>query len=100
MTLALEARNLSLERFFGDIRLPGTGLSGGAALSLALRWGEGGLERADGGGTLDIKPGPATSLVRGRFGIPTGGGGTLSDRGRAHRVRRDDLPVSRRPRWS
>ena len=78
MTLALEARNLQLERFFGDIRLPGTGLSGGAALSLALRWGEGGLERADGGGTLDIKPGPATSLVRGRFGIPTGGGGTLS----------------------
>jgi len=45
MTLALEARNLQLERFFGDIRLPGTGLSGGAALSLALRWGEGGLER-------------------------------------------------------
>ena len=78
MTLALEARNLSLERFFGDIRLPGTGLSGGATLSIALRWGEGGLEGADGGATLEIKPGPATSLVRGRFGIPTGGGGTLS----------------------
>jgi len=78
VTLALEMRNLSLERFFGDIELPGTGLSGGAAISLALRWGEGGLERADGGATLEIKPGPATSIVRGRFGIPTGGGGTLS----------------------
>jgi translocation and assembly module TamB len=78
MTLALEARNLSLERFFADIQLPGTGLSGGAALSIALRWGEGGLERASGGGTLEIQAGPASSIVRGRYGIPTGGGGTLS----------------------
>jgi hypothetical protein len=78
MTLALDARGLSLERFFGDIQLPGTGLSGGADLSLALRWGEGGLERADGGATLEIRPGPASSIVKGRHGIPTGGGGTLS----------------------
>jgi translocation and assembly module TamB len=78
MTLALEARNLSLERFFGDIQLPGTGLSGAAALSIALRWAEGGLERANGGATLQVQPGPASSLVRGRFGIPTAGGGTLS----------------------
>jgi hypothetical protein len=78
MTLALDASGLSMERFFSDIKLPGTGLSGGADLSLALRWGEGGLEHADGGATLEIKPGPASSMVKGRFGIPTGGGGTLS----------------------
>ena len=28
MTLALDARGISVERFFGDIKLPGTGLSG------------------------------------------------------------------------
>jgi translocation and assembly module TamB len=78
MTLALEARNLSLERFFGDIALPGTGLSGSAALSLTLRWGEGGLDRADGGAMLSIEAGPATSVVRGRFGVPTSGGGPLT----------------------
>jgi hypothetical protein len=78
MTLALEGKGLSIERFFGDIRLPGTGLSGAATLSVALRWGEGGLERANGGATLAIAPGPAASIVRGRFGIPLGGGGPLT----------------------
>ncbi len=78
MTLALEARGFSVERFLGDIGLPGTGLSGAAAVTVALRWGEAGLTRADGGGSLRVQPGPAASLVRGRFGIPTGGGGPFS----------------------
>nr|AIA18886.1 AsmA-like C-terminal region [uncultured bacterium] len=78
MTLTLDARGLSLERFFADIGLPGTGLSGVAALRAALRWAEGGIARASGGGTLAIEAGPPTSLVRGRYGIPTSGGGTLA----------------------
>jgi outer membrane protein insertion porin family len=78
MTLALEGKGLSIERFFGDIHLPGTGLSGAATLSAALRWGSGGLEHASGGATISIAPGPAASIVRGRFGIPFGGGGPLS----------------------
>lgn len=78
MTLTLDAKGLSLERFFADIGLPGTGLSGVAALRAALRWAEGGLARANGGATLSIEAGPASSLVRGRFGIPTSGGGSLA----------------------
>src|SRR5262249_42302002 len=78
MTLAVEARNLSVERFFNDLQLNGTGLSGAATLSMSLHWGEGGLDRADGGGRLEISPGPAVSLGRGRFGTPTGGGGPFS----------------------
>src|SRR5262249_23808877 len=65
MTLALEGRDISVERFFGDLGLPGTGLSGGADLSVALRWGEAGLDRADGGGSIAFRAGPAASLVRG-----------------------------------
>ena len=78
MTLSLEARGISLERFFGDIHLPGTGLSGAAALSAVLRWSEGGIERASGAALLSVEPGAPVSVVRGRFGVPLGGGGTLS----------------------
>lgn len=78
MTLALEAEGVSLERFFGDLDLKGTGLSGSAALSVGLRWGSGGLAHANGGGTLRIDPGPASSIVRGRFGLPTAGGAALA----------------------
>ncbi|MEP6801082.1 MAG: translocation/assembly module TamB domain-containing protein [Acidobacteriota bacterium] len=78
MTLALEARGFSVERFFGDIGLPGTGLSGSAGISIALRWAQAGMLRADGGGTLRVEPGHAASLVPGRFGLPTGGGGPFS----------------------
>ncbi len=78
MTLTLDVRGMSVERFFGDLELPGTGLSGQAALGIALRWAEGGLERSDGAMTVAIEPGPPASLVRGRHGIPIGGGGALS----------------------
>jgi hypothetical protein len=78
MTLTFEIAGISLERFFGDLKLPGTGLSGAATLSGALRWGESGIEHANGGAVLSIDPGRAVSIVPGRFGIPTGSGGTLT----------------------
>jgi TamB, inner membrane protein subunit of TAM complex len=78
MTLAVEASGIALESFFADLDLPGTGLSGAAVLRVALRWGEEGITRASGGGLLTIRPGPAASQVRGRFGIPTEGGGALA----------------------
>ena len=78
MTLGVEAGGLSLERFFGDIGLKGTGLSGTGTISLAMRWGEAGIARADGGGMLAIAAAPAASSVPGRFGLPVSGGGPLS----------------------
>lgn len=78
MTLTVEAHGVSLERFFGDIHLPGTGLSGTIALSAALHWAEGGIGRASGGGSIAIEQGAAASVIRGRFGVPTGGGGPLT----------------------
>jgi autotransporter translocation and assembly factor TamB len=78
-TIALEGQGLSLERFFADLDLPGIGLSGSADVTLALRFQEEeGIEHADGGGSLEVHPGPAASIVRGRHGLPTGGGGPLS----------------------
>ncbi|HEY7575339.1 MAG TPA: translocation/assembly module TamB domain-containing protein [Thermoanaerobaculia bacterium] len=78
MTLAVDATGLSLESFFADIGLPGTGLSGQAALQIALRWAEEGIDESNGGGLLTIRPGPASSIVRGRFGVPTEGGSPLA----------------------
>jgi hypothetical protein len=45
---------------------------------VALRWGEAGISRADGGGTVSIAAGPPSSIVAGRFGVPTSGGGALA----------------------
>jgi translocation and assembly module TamB len=78
MTLALEGKGVSVERFFADIGLPGTGLSAAASVAVGLRWGESGITHASGGGSLRLEPGPASSLVRGRFGLPTAGGGPVS----------------------
>ena len=78
MTLAVEGRDISVERFFADLGIAGTGLSGDASLSAALRWADGGIERADGGGTLAISATTASSLVRERFGVPVSGGGPFS----------------------
>jgi len=78
MTLAIEGSSIWLERFFADIGLAGTGLSGAASLSVALRWGEAGITRADGGGMISIAAGPPSSIVAGRFGVPTSGGGALA----------------------
>src|SRR5262245_33204123 len=78
MTLVLDAKRISMERFFADLKLPGTGLSGAASLTASLRWGAAGLERANGGATLTVDPGPPSSLIRGRFGVPVSGGGALT----------------------
>lgn len=80
MTLALDGTGIALESFFADLNLPGTGLAGSARLQASLRWGPEGISRADGGGRLEISALPAVSQVRGRFGIPTDGGGPLSIR--------------------
>ena len=77
MTLSVDAKDVGVERFFGDLRLPGTGLSGGAAIAATLRWAEGGISRASGAASIAIAPGPAASAVRGRFGIPISGGGSV-----------------------
>lgn len=78
MTLVLEGRGISVESFFTDLDIPGTGLSGLADLQLGLSWGRQGISAADGGGQIVIRPGAATSQVRGRFGLPTSGGGPVS----------------------
>jgi len=78
MTLELDGKGISVERFFGDLGLKGTGLAGAASLQVGLRWQEGGLERANGGGLIQIQSGPAVSLVPGRFGIPTAAEGALA----------------------
>jgi len=78
-TIALEGKGLSLERFFGDLNLPGIGFSAAADLVIALRFAEGaGIEHANGGGSIELRPGPPASIVQGRYGLPTGGGGPLS----------------------
>ena len=77
MTLSLDGKGISVERFFGDIHLPGTGLSGSAVVSATLRWAEGGIAHSSGAARIAIAPGAASSIVRGRFGVPTGGGGDL-----------------------
>ncbi|HEY6066083.1 MAG TPA: hypothetical protein VIY96_07985, partial [Thermoanaerobaculia bacterium] len=78
-TVAIEAHGLSLERFFADLALPGVGLTASADVTLALRFAEeAGIEHADGGGELELHPGSGASIVAGRHGLPTGGGGPLS----------------------
>jgi hypothetical protein len=77
MTLSLDGKGISVERFFGDIHLAGTGLSGAAAVSATLRWTEGGIGHASGAARVAITAGPARSLVNGRFGVPIAGGGDL-----------------------
>ncbi len=95
MTLIVEARGVSVERFFGDINLSGTGLSGSLALSASLHWAEGGITRASGGGSITLEQGRAASVIRGRFGVPIGRRRSAHGRGRAHRIRGRDVPVPR-----
>ncbi|MFN2386195.1 MAG: translocation/assembly module TamB domain-containing protein [Thermoanaerobaculia bacterium] len=78
ITLALEGRGISVETFFSDLDMPGTGLSGLADLQLALSWGRQGIDAADGGGRIAIRAGSAASQVRSRYGLPISGGGPVS----------------------
>ena len=71
-SLVVDARGISVERFFGDIDLPGTRLAGAADLSLGLRWRGGDIDRADGGARLDIVPSGD--------GVPLSGGGPVAVR--------------------
>ena len=71
-TLSVDARRLSLDRFFGDIDLPGTGLAGAADVSLGLRWSGGDIEKGDGGAALTV------ASVSG--GVPVSGGGPIAIR--------------------
>src|SRR4030095_16167554 len=64
MTLVLDAKRISMERFFADLKLPGTGLSGAASLTASLRWGAAGLERANGGATLSLESGAPARPAR------------------------------------
>lgn len=72
--LLAEGRGVSVERFFGDLELPGTGLAAGADLVLALGWRGGDIEKGDGGGDVTLLP-------AGGPGVPMSGGGPFSIRG-------------------
>jgi hypothetical protein len=74
--LMVDAEGLSVDRFFGDIGLAGTGLDGRARLTLALAWSGGALDRGNGGAVLTLAPGAAVS----ESAVPTSGGGTASIR--------------------
>jgi TamB, inner membrane protein subunit of TAM complex len=76
ISVLLAGRGVSIERFFDDIHLRRTGLSGKADVDVALRWA-GPIEQADGGGRIAIKAGPAI-LEQGRAGIPISGGGPVT----------------------
>jgi translocation and assembly module TamB len=55
--LLVESRGISLERFFGNLDLPGTGLAAGADVRLALAWNGGDIEKGNGGGQITLVPG-------------------------------------------
>ena len=71
--LVVDGRRVGIERFFGDLGLPGTRLAGAADLSLALRWKGGDIEKGDGGAELSIAPAGE--------GVPLSGGGPIAIRG-------------------
>ncbi len=70
--LVVDARRISVDRFFANIGLSGTRLAGGADVALALRWRGGDIEQADGGGRLEIALAGA--------GVPLSGGGPVAVR--------------------
>jgi hypothetical protein len=73
--LLVEGRDLSVERFFGDIDLPHTGLAAAADADVALRWRGDDLEKGDGGGALRFKPLAASGAA-----VPVSGGGPFAIR--------------------
>ncbi len=78
VNLVLHGRGIGFESFFADLGLPGTGMLGRADLDATLAWGRGGVERADGSGTLKVAADAAArSAVAGRHALPTSGGGPL-----------------------
>lgn len=79
--ITVKGRNVDFERFFADIDLPGTGLMARADVDTTLTFGPGGIEHANGVGTLLLRPDPGRpSAVKGRHAIPVAGGGPLTVR--------------------
>ena len=79
--LILHGHHLDFESFFASIGLPGTGMIGRGDLDTTLTWGVGGIEKADGVGSLRIVADPSVaSAVAGRHALPTSGGGALAVR--------------------
>ncbi len=82
VNVMVHGHNLGFESFFSAIGLPGTGMTGRGDLDTTLTWGPGGIEKADGVGSLRIAADPsAPSAVLGRHALPTSGGGPLVVRG-------------------
>ena len=76
--IALRGRGIDFEQFFADIGLPGTGLMARANLDATLTFGAGGIEHADGLGTLTLQADAGrVSAVKGRIPIPVSGGGPI-----------------------
>jgi hypothetical protein len=75
--LLAEGKSISVERFFGNIELPSTGLAAAADVTLALRWRGPSLEKGDGGGELRL----AALEGGGPRAVPMSGGGPFSIRG-------------------
>ncbi len=73
--LLVEGKRLSVERFFADIGLPGTGIGAVADATLALAWTGGDLDRGDGGGELALSP-----IEAGPRSVSIGGGGPIAIR--------------------
>ncbi|HEX7579317.1 MAG TPA: hypothetical protein VF580_04905, partial [Thermoanaerobaculia bacterium] len=79
--ITVKGRNVDFERFFADIDLPSTGLMARADVDTTLTFGPGGIEHANGVGTLLLRPDPGRpSAVKGRHAIPVAGGGPLTVR--------------------
>ncbi len=76
--ITVRGRNVDFERFFADLDLPGTGLMARADVDTTLTFGPGGIERANGVGSLLLHPDHGrASAVRGRHALPVAGGGPL-----------------------
>ncbi len=76
--IALRGRGIDFEQFFADIGLPGTGLMARANVDATLTFGRGGIEHADGLGTLTLAADTGrVSAVKGRIPIPVSGGGPI-----------------------
>ncbi len=74
--LLAEGKGISVERFFGNLDLPGTALASAADVTLALRWRGPDLEKGNGGGELRLL---AANDARPNS-VPLSGGGPFSIR--------------------
>ena len=76
--IAVSGTGVDFEQFFADLGLAGTGLMAKADLDVTLTFGPGGVAKADGSGSIRLRPAQGVaSAVAGRHALPTSGGGTL-----------------------